>query len=188
MFGGFSNPIQALPVTIVTPQVIIEGMIQTRLHRLTDILNESDEPHLVIADATFLEVGSRRVLASAAIAQVQLAEILFVHTNGPTDSPADMRVPRQAVRATLVASPFTIEGLIYLAYEQDLRMALDAYGGRFLPVTGARYWANGGAEPPRDVDLLVVNHARAHVAVAAGVEWLTEAPPDDEAGSGPNPW
>jgi hypothetical protein len=98
-----------------------------------------------------------------------------------------MRMPKQAVRATLLAPPFTIEGQIHLPYESELRFALDAYEGRFVPVTNARYWAYGVAESPNLVDLLAVNKARAHVVVAADVEWRTEAP-DEGPGSTPNPW
>jgi hypothetical protein len=46
-----------------------------------------------------------------------------------------------------------------------------------VPVTGAKYWAYGVAEAPNFVDLLVVNHARAHVCIAAGVEWQGEGGP-----------
>lgn len=189
MFGTFTpNPTQAMPLTVVTATLIIQGTIQTRLRRLTDVLNEPDISHLVLLDASFMEMGSRRLVARAAAAQVQLAEILFTHANGPTDSGSEMRTPKQAVPATLLAPPFTIEGQIHLPYESEVKLALEAYGGRFLPVTGARYWAYGVAESPNHVDLLVVNHARVHVAVAAGVKWQTEAPSDEGRGSTPNPW
>jgi hypothetical protein len=188
MFGIIeTTPLQSLPLTVVTPQLIVQGTIQTRLRRLTDLLNEADVVHLVFADATFMEVGSRRVVAAAPIAQVQLADILFVHTTGAAVLASEGRTPKQAVRATLLAPPFTIEGEIHLAYESELRLALDAYEGRFLPVTGARYWAYGVAESPNFVDLLAVNHAKAHVAIAADAPWRTEAP-DEGPGSAPNPW
>jgi hypothetical protein len=189
MFGSFSPaPVQAMPLTLVTAQMIIQGTVQTRLRRLTDVLNEPDITHIVLLDASFLEPGSRRLVARAAFAQIQLSEILFTHANGPTESGAEMRTPKQAVPATLLMPPFTIEGQIHLAYESELKIALEAYGGRFLPVTGARYWAYGVAESPNQVDLLVVNHARAHVAVAAGVKWETEPVTGEGLGSLPNPW
>lgn len=189
MFGGFGgNPAQSMPLTIVTAQLVIQGTIQSRLRRLTDVLNEPDVSYLVLADTSFMEVGSRRLVARAAVSQVQLDDILFAHMTDATDSGAEMRTPKQAIRATLLAPPFTVEGQIHLAYESDLKLAMEAYGGRFLPVTGAKYWAYGVAEAPNFVDLLVVNHAKAHVAVASGVEWRSEAPPDGGSGSAPNPW
>ena len=188
MFGGLgTSPVQSMPVTVVTAQLVVQGTIQTRLRRLTDVLNEPDVAHLLILDATFMEVGSRRVIVAAPVSRVQLGDVLFAHANAPDAATMQMRMPKQAVRATLVAPPFTIEGQIHLAYESELRVALDAYEGRFVPVTGARYWAYGVAESPNFVDMLAVNNAKAHVAVAADVPWRTEAP-DEGPGSAPNPW
>jgi hypothetical protein len=188
MFGSSeASPVQSVTLTVVTAQLIVQGTIQTRRRRLTDLLNEPDVTHLLVLDATFMEIGSRRVVAAAAVSQVQLADVLFLHTTGPSASTSEMRMPKQAVRATLLVPPFTIEGQLHLSYESELRLALDAYEDRFVAVTGARYWAYGVAESPNFVDLLAVNHAKAHLAVAADVQWRTEAP-DEGPGSAPNPW
>ena len=89
----------------------------------------------------------RRLVARAAVSQVQLdGHPLRAHDRGPTDSGAEMRTPKQAIRATLLAPPFTIEGQIHLPTNRSCRLALEAYGGRFVPVTGASYWAYGVAE------------------------------------------
>jgi heme/copper-type cytochrome/quinol oxidase subunit 4 len=189
MFGNYNaSPPQSIPVTVVSAQLIIQGTIQTRLLRLTDVVNEADVASLVVLDATFMEVGSRRVVAGAAVSQVQLSDVLFLHMNQTTDSNSDMRTPKQVVRATLLAPPFTIEGQIHLSYESELKIAMAAYSGRFLPVTGARYWAYGVAEAPNQVDLLLVNHAKVHVAVASSTEWLAEAPSDTGRGPSPSGW
>ena len=187
MFGTF-NPNQPLPLTIVTSHLIIQGTLQTRLRRLTDVLNEPDAEHLILFDAMFVEVGSRRVVAGPAVAQVQLPDVLFAHTNGPTESGTEMRTPKQVIRATLLAPPFTIEGEIHLGYEEELHQGLDGLGGRFVPVTRARYWAYGVAESPNYVDLLVVRHDRAHVAVAVGTEWRREAPIEKGSSGGSSIW
>jgi hypothetical protein len=99
-----------------------------------------------------------------------------------------MRTPKQPIRATLLAPPFTIEGEIHLGYEAELHQSLDGLGGRFVPVTRARYWAYSVAESPNYVDLLVLRHDRAHVAVPVGTEWRKEAPLDKGSGGGSNPW
>jgi len=186
MFGSF-NPVQALPLTVVTPHLIIQGNLRTRLRRLTDVLNEPSTDHLILFDATFMEVGSRRVLAGTTTAQVQLADALFIHTNAETESASTMRMPKQPVRSMLLAPPFTIEGEIHLPYENELSQALDAFAGRFVPVTKARYWAYSVAESPNYVDMLALNHTRAHVAVPAGATWRAEAPREDSSET-PNPW
>jgi hypothetical protein len=185
MFQTFT-PLQSLPVTIVTADSVIQGTVQTRLRRLTDVVNQPDAEHLILFDATFMDVGSRRVVADAGVAQVQLADVLFMHTSGPTESGTEEKTAKRAVRATLIAPPFTIEGQIHLPLESELRQALDAYGERFVPVTSARYWAYGVAESRNAVDLLVVNRARAHVAIPAGTEWRADTP--DLGGRGQNPW
>jgi hypothetical protein len=186
MFGSF-NPVQALPLTIVTPHLVILGTLQTRLQRLTDVLNEPSAEHLILFDATFMEVGSRRVLAGPSVAQVQLADVLFVHANTETDASTTLRMPKQPIRATLLAPPFTIQGEIHLPFEAELHQALDGFGGRFVAMTKARYWAYSVAESPIYVEMLAVNHIRAHVAVPAGTEWHSEGSHQDQGG-GQNPW
>lgn len=186
MLGSF-NPVQSLPVTVVTAHLVIQGTLKTRVRRLVDVVNEPDAKHLVMFDATFMELGSRRVVAESAVSQIQLADVLFLHASGPTESGTEMRTPKQAVRATMIAWPFTIEGQIHLPYEAEIHQALDSFEARFVPVTGARYWAYGVAESPNYVDLLLLNHARAHVAVPAGVEWKKQAI-DPGSGGGSNPW
>jgi hypothetical protein len=188
MFGSF-NPVQELPLTLVTDRLVIQGTILTRVPRLTDLVNEPDATHLILQDTTFMEVGSRRVVANGVAAQVRLSDVLFVHANASTESTSSLRMPKVTVKATLLLPPFTVEGTIYLPYESELRIALDAYSDRFVPVTGARYWAYGVAESPSSVDLLVVNHARAHVCIAAGVEWHGDGgPARSDSDGGSNPW
>jgi hypothetical protein len=191
MFGTY-NPVQSLPLTVVTPHLVIQGNLQTRLRQLTDVLNEPSAEHLILFDATFMEVGSRRVVAGPAIAQIQLGDVLFVHANASTESGGEMRMPKQPIRAIVLAPPFTIEGEINLPFEAELHQALDGFGGRFVPITKARYWAYGVAESPNYVDLLALNHARVHIAVPVGVEWHKESTPDGGSGGGSdggqNPW
>src|ERR1035437_4475217 len=187
MFGTF-NPMQSLPLTVVTPHLVIQGNLQTRLRRLTDVLNEPSAEHLILFDATFMEVGSRRVVAGPAVAQIQLGDVLFVHANASTESGGEMRMPKQQIRAIVLAPPFTIEGEIHLPFEAELHQALDGFAGRFVPITKARYWAYGVADSPNYVDLLALNHARSHVAIPAGVQWHAEAPREEDSSGGSNPW
>jgi hypothetical protein len=183
------NPVHELPLTLVTEKLVVQGTVVTRFHRLTDLVNEPDTLHLILQDVTFMELGSRRVMARGAAAQVRLSDVLFAHSNGPTESASNMRMPKQPVRATLLLPPFTVEGTIYLPYEAELRIALDSYGDRFIPVTGAKYWAYSVAESPNQVELLVVNHARAHVCIAAGTQWGGDSEPaQSDSDGGQNPW
>jgi hypothetical protein len=167
--------------------MIVQGTILTRVKRLTDLVNEADLSQLILQNARFMELGSRQVIAEGQAVHVPVGEILFIHASSPTESDAAMRIPKQPIPATLLLPPFTIEGTIYLAYESELRIALSAHMDRFMAVTNARYWTDGQAESPRTVDLMAVQHAKAHIGVAADVPWSSEAEPasPDEA---PNPW
>ena len=85
MFGSF-NPVQEMPLTLVTEKLVIQGDVVTRVKRLTDLLNEPDTVHLVLQDAVFMDLGSRRIVATGVAAQVRLSEVLFVHSNGPAEA------------------------------------------------------------------------------------------------------
>jgi hypothetical protein len=180
-------PTAPLELTLVGESLVIQGTVRSRFRRLTDLLNDKDSVHVVLTNATFADIESGRVVAQAAAAQVATESILFAHTSSLTVSDEELRQPRRGVRATLLLPPFTVEGLVHLPYESELGMALEAYEGRFLPVTQARYWLSDGADEPQDVDLVLVNHARTHVAVAPDVEWKTDftTEPSEQA---PKPW
>ena len=186
MFGAITPP-QELPLTVMTDKMVIRGTALTRVRRLTDLVAGPDTHYLVLQDASFLELGSRRTVIQGASVQIPLSDVLFLHSTAPTESGATMRIPKAPVEATILVPPFTVEGTIYLPWEAELRIALDAYMEQFLPVTAARYWAYGAAESSTSVDLLVVNHARAHVVIAAGVEWQSDSAPA-AADEGSNPW
>jgi hypothetical protein len=186
MYGSFNPPL-SMHLVVVTSGLMIEGTLKTRLRRLTDVLNEPTAEHLILYDATFMEFGSRRVVAGPGTAQIQFADVLFAHTTGPTESGTQMRVPKQPIPAVLIVSPFTVEGEVHLAYEAELHQGLDALTGRFVPVTRARYWAYSEAESPNDVDLLEVNHSKAHICIGADVAWLKEAPEAGPSGA-PDAW
>jgi hypothetical protein len=187
MFGSSFNPPLAMPLTLVTQTLVIQGNLTTRMRRIEDVLNEPGAEHLMLSGAAFMELGSRRVIAGPAVAQVQLDDILFVHANGPLESgSSENRTSKQPVRATLLVAPFTIEGQIHLGYEPDVSTALDGVNGRFVPVTAARYWAYSVAESPNHVDLVLVCRLKTHIVVAANVEWRTEMAP--ERGGGSHPW
>lgn len=180
-------PFLQVPLTVVTARLVIDGTVRTRRRRLSDLLNEADEPSLVLTDARFQELGTRRVIGTAMVAQVSLAETLFVHSSAPDESAPEMRTTKRAVPATVHLPPFILEGMIHLPPENELRIALEELHGKFLPLTNARYWAESVGEAVVETGFVVVNHARAHFAVAEGVEWQPtdwEAAPAAPDGSG----
>jgi hypothetical protein len=179
-------PLAELPLTILTAQLAIEGTIRTRVRRLVDLFNEPGTEYLIVQDAMFLDLESGKVLARAGNAQLRLDELLLIHSRTPRESAA-LREPKQPVAATLLAAPFTVEGTIYLPFESEMRMALDAYADRFVAVTNARYWLKGEADSPISVDLVIVNHMRTHVSIAYDVEWSGASGPA-ATDARQNPW
>jgi len=111
--------------------------------------------------------------------------------NGPTESGTEMRTPKQAIRADCLAPPFTIEGEIsFSAYEAELhqeprRARGTVYPGDTSPLLGPTAWPNR----PTTIDLLVLRHDRAHVAVAGRPPSGARRRPWTRApGGGSNPW
>jgi hypothetical protein len=166
---------EPLDLTLVAETLIVQGRVRSRFRRLSDLMNDPDSTHVVMIDATFMEIGTRRVMAEAAAARIATDSILFAHSTTPTPGSPELRQPRRGVSATLLLPPYTIEGKVHLPYESELTMALAVYEGRFLPITQARYWAELLGEEPRQADLLMVNHALTHIAIPAGAEWNPNA-------------
>jgi hypothetical protein len=185
MFEAFS-PATDMALTILTSRLVIEGTVTTRVRRLVDLVNDANAAHLIVHDAMFMELESGRVLNRAEYAQLWLEDLLILHTREPIES-GSVRTPKQPTPATLLVAPYTVEGTIHLPFESELRMALDAYSDRFVAVTDARYWPNSEPDAPISVDLAVVNHRRAHVAIAPGVHWDGAAGPV-AAETAENPW
>ena len=48
-------------LTLYTDAFVVRGTIRTRQRRLTDILNEADEPFLVVSAATVDEYGAHNI-------------------------------------------------------------------------------------------------------------------------------
>jgi hypothetical protein len=171
MFEQLTPPTD-MPLTMMTSRLVIEGTISTRARRVVDLVNEAGSVHLIVHEAMFMDLQSGKVLDRAEWAQIWLDDLLLLHTRTPIESDAP-RTAKQPTPATLVVAPFTVQGLIHLPVETDLRMALDAYTDRFVAVTEGKYWLNDEPDSPIAADLLVVNHHRAHVSIAYGTEWKT---------------
>ena len=59
MFAAF-NELQRLEITLYTDALITHGLVRTRQHRVSDILNLSEDPFLILEDVTVEEFGQRR--------------------------------------------------------------------------------------------------------------------------------
>ena len=155
--------LRAVPMTLYTELLVVRGTIQTLQHRVTDILNQATEPHLVLEDVTLEEYGSTDLPLRAEFAQVNLASVLFAVSLTAVEPMRELRTPKVSERALLSVPPFRIVGHVHLLHERSLRESLAELHGTFIPVTDATFWADRVGEARQTVAFVGVNRARAQV-------------------------
>jgi hypothetical protein len=178
---------EALRINLVlyTDAFVIRGTIRTRQTRITDILNNADEPFIVISDATTDEYGSHGVVSKTEYAQVNLGAVLFAVADTVSEPRPDLRTPKVPEVALISIPPFKITGRIHLLPERDLREALAELTGAFVPVTDATYWSDTVGEARATAPMVAFNHSRAQILAPhtevdpwAGVNRSGETAPD----------
>jgi hypothetical protein len=155
--------LRAVPMTLYTEMLVVRGTIQTLQHRVTDILNQATEPHLVLEDVTLEEYGSTDLPIRAEFAQVNLASVLFAVSLTTVEPMRELRTPKVSERALLSVPPFRVVGQVHLLPERSLRDSLAELHGSFIPVTDATFWAERVGEARQTVAFVGVNRARAQV-------------------------
>ncbi|MDA8237011.1 MAG: hypothetical protein M0T75_03845 [Chloroflexi bacterium] len=190
----FADPasLRAVPLTLYTEQIIVRGSIQTLQHRVTDILNQAVEPHLVLEDVTLEEYGTADPPIHAEFAQVNLAAVLFAVSLASVEPMRELRTPKVSERALLSVPPFRIVGQIHLLPERSLRDSLTELHGAFVPVTDATFWSDRVKEGRQSVAFVAVNRTHAQVFAPfrevdpwAGVARPAGSAAEAEAGAGP---
>jgi len=163
MFPAFTD-VGRIELTLYTDSLITHGWVRTRQHRVTDILNLSEQPFLIMEDVTVEEMGDRGSPIRADIAQINLDSVLFAVADEPVDPSPELRTPKRPAEAVVSVPPFRITGTIHLMPgEPTLREALRELTGRFLPVTDATYWSDRLGEARRTALLVAVNQRRAQI-------------------------
>jgi hypothetical protein len=155
--------LRAVPMTLYTEMLVVRGTIQTMQHRVTDILNQAGESHLVLEDVTLEEYGSSDLPIRAEFAQVNLASVLFAVSLTTVEPMRELRTPKISERALLSVPPFRVVGQVHLLPERSLRDSLTELQGTFIPVTDATFWAERVGEARQTVAFVGVNRARAQV-------------------------
>ena len=174
--------LRAVPMTLYTELLVVRGTIQTLQHRVTDILNQAVEPHLVLEDVTLEEYGSTDLPLRAEFAQVNLASVLFAVSLTAVEPMRELRTPKVSERALLSVPPFRIVGHVHLLHERSLRESLAELHGTFIPVTDATFWADRVGEARQTVAFVGVNRARAQVFAP-----FREVDPWEGVGRAPGP-
>lgn len=155
--------LRAVPMTLYTELLVVRGTIQTLQHRVTDILNQAAEPHLVIEDVTIEEYGSTAPPLRAEFAQVNLASVLFAVSLTTVEPIRELRTPKVSERALVSVPPFRIVGHVHVLADRGLRVSLAELHGDFIPVTDATFWSERVGEVRQTVAFVGVNRARAQV-------------------------
>jgi hypothetical protein len=149
---------------LYTDALITHGQVRTSQHRITDILNHSDDAFLILEEVTVEELGRRGETTRAEYAQVNLDAVLFAVTNDDVPAMPELRTPKQAAEAIISVPPFKVTGKIHLlAAETNLRQALTELTGRFLPVTDATFWSDPLGEARQQATMVAINHRRAQI-------------------------
>jgi hypothetical protein len=155
---------QKLNVTLFTDSHVIRGQVETRLRRLSDVLNQAEHDFIVVGDAAMEELGSTgQPVMRADFAQVNLSSLLFAVTDSIVEPQPEMRLVKSPEDALIVVPPFNLVGRIHVMPDRTLRDALSELTGRFVPVTDACYWSDRLREPKVNASFVAFNHARAHV-------------------------
>jgi hypothetical protein len=151
-------------LVLYTDALVTRGLVRTSQHRVTDILNHTDDVFLILEEVTVEELGHRGETTKAEYAQVNLEAVLFAVSNAEVPDMPELRTPKQASEAIISVPPFKITGTIHLLpTENDLRQALVELTGRFVPVTGATYWSDLLGEARQQAVMVAINHRRAQI-------------------------
>jgi len=159
----FEAPMRNVPMTLYTEQFVVRGAIQTRQHRVTDILNDADQPFLVLEEVSLEEFGSKELPTHAEFAQVNLASILFAVSLQAVEPMRELRTPKVTERALVSIPPFRVIGHVHLLAERSLRDSLVELQAQFVPVTDAVFWSERLGEGRQNAAMVAVNHARAQI-------------------------
>lgn len=155
--------LRAFPLTLYTELLVVRGTILTLQHRVTDILNQAAEPHLVLEDVTLEEYGSTDPPLRAEFAQVNLASVLFAVSLTTLEPIRELRTPKVTELALLSIPPFRVVGQVHLLPERSLRESLADLHGTFIPVTDATFWSDRVGKARQTVAFVGVNRGRAQV-------------------------
>jgi hypothetical protein len=155
---------QKLALTLFTDAHIIRGHVETRLRRLSDVLNQAEHDFIVVGDAVMEELGATgQPVTRADFAQVNLSSLLFAVTDSIVEPQPELRLVKSPEDALIIVPPFKVVGRIHVLPDRTLRDALSELTGRFIPVTDACYWSDRLHEPKTNASFIAFNHARAHV-------------------------
>jgi hypothetical protein len=163
MYPAFTE-MSRVELTLYTDALITHGKVRTRQHRITDILNLTEQPFLILEDVMVEEYGERGQPIRADVAQVNLDTVLFAVADTPVEPSPELRTQKQPAAAIISVPPFRVTGTIHLmGGESTVREALSELEQRFIPVTQATYWSDAVGEGRRTAVVVAVNRHRTQI-------------------------
>jgi hypothetical protein len=163
MYPAFTE-VARVELTLYTDALITHGKVRTRQHRVTDILNLTEQSFLILEDVTVEEYGDRGQPIRADVAQVNLDTVLFAVADTPVEPSPELRTQKQPAAAIVSIPPFRVTGTIHLmAGEATVREGLNELEQRFIPVTNATFWSDLVGEPRRSAIVVAVNRHRTQI-------------------------
>ena len=185
MQAAFAD-LSRVELTLYTDALIAHGLILTRQHRVSDILNLAETPFIVLEDVTVTDLDGKGAPITADVAQINLDAVLFAVVNQRIEPSPELAAPKLQRMAIISVPPFRVTGTMHLlAGAPNLRDALTDLTGRFLPVTDATYEAPSLGRAPQGAVMLAVNHQRAQIL--ARYSHPGDRPIERGPGSG-DPW
>lgn len=155
---------RARPIVCYTDSHVIRGTLQSNLRRLSDALNNPEQPFLVLEEITLEDVRTGAVLERAEYGQVNLSTVLFAYEPGDVQAtPPELRAVKIRQSALVSLPPFRVVGELHLLPERSLRDALRELLGRFIPLTGASFWSETLGIPRTTVTMIAFNHERSQI-------------------------
>ncbi len=186
MFAAFTG-LAKTQLTLYTDALVARGTIRTRQHRVSDILNLSETPFLILEDVTVTDLDGHSNELQADVAQINLDTVLFAVVDTPVEPSPELRSPKTPHDAIVSVPPFRVSGKLHLmAGSVNLREALGDLTGRFLPVTDAVFESPTLGIAPREALMVAVNHHRAQIL--ASYAQAGDRPVEPEPGTVEDPW
>lgn len=161
MVGDLAEP-RRLAVRLYTDACVVRGSISTTAADVYGLLTRGDAEVLELEDVRVAEHTTSELL-ELPFSRIAVGTILFGVSDDPDSSAAAIEIPAVPEKALLIVPPFRLTGFIHHANAVELRSALQASTGRFLPLSGAAYWSDSLREPRTAAELVVVNRERVQV-------------------------
>lgn len=131
-----SNSISAAKIEVYTTAYRVSGTTRTRHARVADILNQLPTGLLIVDDATVTEYAAPSGPMTAPQVLIPAERIVLMATSDATvEARAEMRIPKRAVQAELLAPPFRVLGSVYVPQGSRPIDGLLNAADRFLAMT-----------------------------------------------------